>query len=208
MKTKKIVSAFCAVSMLLSLCSFASATEAEPLSEYAGQTIAVQAIEETESGLASRVVEVTIPEGATEMEARTLIHATAFGWDLVSAHSDNFAVTDLGSKRNFTLVRNEEVQIISRTLANALNEIYVTYNITGYVSGFSIQTEVRNSSANDSSGWLNASVVDTIDGTVIREVIFRLSDIRMNANDQIKVFGRSDRAVDIGNCNVTGYYRY
>lgn len=80
MKThKKLVSILCAVALLVSALPAASAVSAEPLSKYAGKTIPVQVVEETENGLTSRVISVAIPEGATKAEENTLVCAAAVG---------------------------------------------------------------------------------------------------------------------------------
>lgn len=87
MKLRKTLSVLCAIAMLASALPAASAAEAEPLSEYAGQTITVQAIEQTENGPVSRLVEVAIPDGATEAEKDALVYSTAFGQDTATTRS-------------------------------------------------------------------------------------------------------------------------
>lgn len=208
MKTNKITSVLCAVAMLISALPAASAAEKEPLSQYAGQTITVQAVEETDDGLVSRLVEVAIPEGATETEARTLILATAFEWDMVSPQSDDFAVTSLGSRSNFT-VDSSDVRIIRpTTLSRTLNEIYVTFNISSAPSpSYPITVRVDNITTGGSSSenTVNASISSD---KLIHEVVFKTSSIRMNQGDQIAVYASSTRSFSISYCSVTGYYRY
>lgn len=79
MKTKKIVSVFCAVSMLLSICSFASAAETEPqLSACAGKTIHLHVTHVNFNGeLTEDYLNVDIPEGATQKEELELVNSAA-----------------------------------------------------------------------------------------------------------------------------------
>lgn len=205
MKLRKIFSALCAIAILTATLPTVSAAEVEPLSEYAGQTIAVQAIEETESGLVSHVVEVTIPEGATETEARTLIYATAFEWDMVSAHSDDFSVTGFEGKYDFSLF-DEEI-IFSKTLPSTLNELYFTFVMPYMPLGGKIEVKLTNSNYSYPTRWLSAEAVD-IPGKVVREVVFKVSAIPMNKGDKITAYAKSDVLVYIDTCNITGYYRY
>lgn len=206
-KSKKLLSVFCALSLLFAALPAASAVEREPLSEYAGQTITVQAIEQGEAGQVSRLVEVAIPQGATASEARTLIYATAFNWDMASAHSDRFYVTDLGGKDNFTLSSLEETEIVNRTLKSELNEIYVTFHVGSHYPNARIEGKVDNITAGTSSRWEQDKNISDPTGNVIKEVVFRTSNIRMDKGDEITIYAKSSGNMTITACNVTGYYR-
>lgn len=110
MKTKKFVSVLCACAMLLSALPFASA--AEPVSEYAGQTIPVQVVEETEAGLTSRVIQVAIPEGATKAEEDAIIYSSAFDRDMLSAFSTNSSQSfPISVMKNISLSPTEEKKV-------------------------------------------------------------------------------------------------
>lgn len=103
--SKKFVSVLCAVAMLVSALPAASAVSAEPLSEYAGKTLPVQVVEETESGMTSRIIEVAIPEGATYAEERALVYSAAFG---PVPYSANQEVYFLSEEENITLTTAEQ----------------------------------------------------------------------------------------------------
>lgn len=75
--SKKLTSILCAAALLVSALPAAAAVSADPLSEYAGKTIPVQVVEETENGMTSRVIEVAIPEGATKAEKDALVFSAA-----------------------------------------------------------------------------------------------------------------------------------
>lgn len=66
-----------AMTMILSALPAAAAASTEPLSEKAGEVVLVQVVEETKSGLTSRIIHVAIPENATKAEADTLVNAAA-----------------------------------------------------------------------------------------------------------------------------------
>lgn len=102
MKThKKLVSILCAVALLVS--ALPAATAAEPLSEYAGKTIPVQVVEETENGFTSRVINVAIPENATKAEKDALV---------LSAASDCTASAFSAKSSNMYILSTEENLVI------------------------------------------------------------------------------------------------
>lgn len=82
MKTKKFVSVLCACAMLLSALPFASA--AEPLSEFAGQTIQVGVTHVAEDNTTRETISVYIPEGTSESEAGEIIYTAARGVNTAS----------------------------------------------------------------------------------------------------------------------------
>lgn len=101
--SKKLTSILCAVALLVSALPAASAVSTEPLSEYAGQTIAVQAVDVSEAGTTSRIVEVSIPENATEAEANALAYSAAFSQGGISALSVNETLYPLSTENNLEI---------------------------------------------------------------------------------------------------------
>lgn len=203
---KKMMSLVLAMAMILSALPAASAVSADPLSEYAGQTIQVLAVDDTGDNTVSRIVEVTIPAGATETEALTLIHATAFWTDTVSPLSLNDSVTYLGEVKNFSLYPNPR-QFWSRTLPSTLNEIYFTFNMDYLTTDGVVQVQLTNNNYSNPTLWVaaSASTLPALDS--IREVVFRVSAIPMNAGDTITAYAKCNTSADVNYCNVTGYYR-
>lgn len=94
---KRLVSIFLALAMCMGLAVPAFAAETEPLSEYGGQTIPVQVVEETEDGLTSRVIEVAIPDGATKAEEDVLVRSAALGKDGATTFSANEVYYPIGT---------------------------------------------------------------------------------------------------------------
>lgn len=80
MKLNKMISTFCAACMLLTALSATYALDnADPISEYAGQSVVCQVFTEADGELTSRLVTVSIPAGATQSEEATLLITTAYG---------------------------------------------------------------------------------------------------------------------------------
>lgn len=97
---KKLMSLVLAMTMVLSALPAAAAVDAEPLSEYAGQTIPVQVVDVTENGCDSRIIEVAIPDGATKTSVRAIMNAAAFG---STARSVNEMLYFLSVEENIVL---------------------------------------------------------------------------------------------------------
>lgn len=79
MKThKKFVSILCAVALLVSALPAASAVSAEPLSEYAGETVSVHVTQiDIDGQTAEAYINVDVPKNATVLEAEDLLQAAA-----------------------------------------------------------------------------------------------------------------------------------
>ena len=107
MKLRKILSALCAAAVLTAALPAVSAAEAEPLSKYAGKTIPIQVVEETETGWNSRFIEVEIPSDATKAEKNALVFSAALGQStftdretylLIDSNDENIRVTQTPQK--------------------------------------------------------------------------------------------------------------
>lgn len=132
---KKLVSILCAVALLVS--ALPAAAAAEPLSEYAGKTVPVQAFDETENGWVSRIVEVAIPQGATETEANNLMYAAAFNQDGISAFSANETLYPLSTENDLEITATPQ-RVGGGSMPNGvqLDQTLIRVNI-GWVSGSS-----------------------------------------------------------------------
>lgn len=75
-KNKKLVSILCAVALLVS--ALPAAAAAEPLSEYAGETVAVRVAHFHGDGeVTKKTVEVNVPQRATKKDAQKLFNSAA-----------------------------------------------------------------------------------------------------------------------------------
>lgn len=202
-KFRKTLSALCAAAMLASALPVASAAEAEPMSEYAGKTIAIQVVEDNRDGLTSRVVKVAIPEGATEAEKDALIYTAVTGKISLLARGE--AVDFLDQSYANVDIRHTPVQIAKGTTTMDIDELYVHMKFTGTLPS-GLQLQVRNSD-NDTSNWNgNVEFVNTPDPYY--EVIFYRSDFGIRANTDISVWAKVPYGIaHLNYCYLAGLKR-
>lgn len=208
MKTRKILSAVLSVAMLLSMHPAASAVspvKTEPLSEYAGQTIPVQVVEETEDGLVSRFIEVDIPEDATEAEQLSLIHSAALGWGDASPLSVNQTVYPISDRHeNFTITSTPQ-SVGGGTLAGTLDYIVVDFVVTAMDrSSERLCLQFENLTTGNTSGWEQIKPA-----TEPWHITFVKSNtLGMNSGNSISVNAKIyfvTGYVNLSRCTVTGY---
>lgn len=201
-KSKKMLSVFCALSLLLVALPAASAVESEPLSEYAGQTIAVQVVEDSGVDLISRIVKITIPEGATEAEKDALIYTAVTGKTPLSARGDT--VDFLYQENKYVEILPTPVKIAEGTTTMQLDELYVHMKFAGAPAN-GLQLQVRNS-FNDTSNWKGVTFVNTPDPYY--EVIFYSSDLGIRENTNISVWAKVPSGVaKLNYCYMAGLKR-
>lgn len=136
-KSKKLVSALCAMAMLVSALPAASAAEAEPVSEFAGKILPVQVVEETETGMTSRIVEVAIPEGATKAEEDALVYSTVLGGRTYSAARDSQSFV-LSTERNLAISQTPSRVGGGNLMPTGCNDykaVMVDFTLNSYGSG-------------------------------------------------------------------------
>lgn len=214
-KSKKMLSVFCALSLLLvalpaaSAVPVTSAAETEPISEYAGKTITVQFVKETEHGLDSRLIDVMIPVGATRAEEETLIYSAMFEDGGISPYTANYEIPYLISHEDhpFRLTENPQkvgggpVQFVT---FDELSKILITFDITGYQYsssqlGFQIRTTVDG--VVDTSDWDYLEIKNKPD-----RIYFYKGTYPRPGADGIEVYAKVKNGsyVDISYCLVRG----
>lgn len=203
--SKKLTSILCAAALLVSALPAAAAVSADPLSEYAGKTIPVQVVEDTKDGLVSRIINVAIPQGATKAEERAIIHAAAFGWDLVSAHSENEVMLDICSKTNFT-INKTATWVGGKRLTDDLVQIVFDFCIAKMDSNTRLCAQVKNETADSTTDWVFDTETITFPGYEVERIIFKSSSIKMEAGDYISAYAKTNGGrIDLDYCYVTGY---
>ena len=199
MKTrKKLVSILCAAALLVSALPAASAVSAEPLSEYAGKTIPVQVVEETENGLTSRIISVAIPEGTTKVEEDALVCAVvgrASGKTRSSNAASGLYLID-GVSGAVTLRNNIEERIGGGTPAGAsyseLDEITISFTVKEASQsetrvGFELKSMTTPSST---TGWKEIRLQSNV-----WKVVFYTGEFKSlsNYNNGIDVYAKAMR---------------
>lgn len=188
MKThKKLVSILCAVALLVS--ALPAAAAAEPLSEYAGKTVPVQVVEETENGLTSRVIHVAIPENATEEEASALISAASSS-NGVSTYSTAGTDYVLSTLRGY-VVEDEPKKVGGGIIPVAgISSITVIFDIGRFDhSGERLLVQLRNMdnpSISINNEWKSIVIVEDA-----WEVVFRSNQYVMNKGTNVGVFAKT-----------------
>lgn len=200
MKTKKFVSVLCACAMLLSALPFASA--AEPLSEFAGQTLPVQVVEETENGLDSRMIQVAIPEGATRAEEDALVYDAVFGSTATPFSTRAGTAEVIGEKEETVMLLSEETKVMEGTFRRNYSRIIIDFVIETFSGNTPLYVQARNLSTGDQSSW------GTMSPTVKPwRVIFYSSSFDMRANQNFEIYAHTNGFdVVISSCLVQGVY--
>ncbi len=184
MKTRKILRALCAVSMLLT--SAVAATAAEPVTENAGKTNPLQVVEETENGLVSRIIEVAIPEGATEAEKNDTINAAAFGPSVPTRSSMPYL---LSSMSNIDLTPEEQKVGGGDKMLSGYNKYeQITINISvksASNTNTRLYFEVRDATNPDmSTSWQDVSINAT-------EIVFGTKGLPSKPGKAINVYAKT-----------------
>lgn len=201
-KFRKILSVLCAVAMLASALPTVFATETEPLSEYAGQTIAVQVVEDNGADLTTRVVEVSIPEDATEAKKDAFIYAAVTGKAPLFARGE--AVDFLYQSNAYVEIMPTPAKIAEGTTTMELDELYVHMKFIGNPAD-GLQLQVRNS-YNDTSNWKGVNFINSPDAYY--EVIFYNRDLGIRENTNISVWAKVPSGVaKLNYCYMAGLKR-
>lgn len=108
---KKMMNLALVMVMVLSVLPAASAVSAEPLSQYAGQTVPIQVMEETANGWVTRFVEVAIPEGATKAEELALTNSAVLGQGVASTFSAASETPYFLSETTDLVIRAQEQKV-------------------------------------------------------------------------------------------------
>lgn len=186
MKLRKMLSVLCAAALLISALPAASAVEAEPLSEYAGKTLPVQVVEDTDNGLVSRIVEVAIPEGATKAEEDALVYAAAFGTPVTRSAN----ATDTISVEGDFYITNSNKKIGGGTLARDYKRIFVDVNVSLESINTRLWVQYRNLTKGEDSYWTEIPL------SSLRVIFYRDNDeLPMNQGDDVAIY-----------CHTTGVY--
>lgn len=189
MKThKKLVSILCAVALLVSALPATSAVSAEPLSEYAGKTISVQVVEETERAPISRIIEVAIPEGATLEEANALVRAASCPGG-VSTFSMNQQTYGLSYIRGL-MFNSEERRAGYGTLPSG-QILYVTaefdLNTNLIPSNAQLLVQYRNETLGTvNNPWKSIDIVNGVD-----KVLFYSHEYTLREGYNISIYAKS-----------------
>lgn len=211
---KKMMSLVLAMTMILSALPAASAVSAEPLSKYAGMTVPVQVVEETENGLTSRVINVAIPEGATEAEENALVCAAAVGRASGEMRSINatpaYIISSMGS---VTLRNNIEQKVGGGKPANAsyddVDEIVIAFEVTSLSqTNAMLAFDLRSSTTPSSTtGW--KSMRPNVSSTEEWKVVFVSHEFKTlsNYNGGIDVYAKAlyNEMIVLSSVFVFGY---
>ena len=188
MKTrKKLVSILCAAALLVSALPAASAVSAEPLSEYAGKTIPVQVVEETENGLTSRIINVAIPEGTSPKGKDALVCAAALGRGTAATRSITGTLYDI-------TLGGEEQKVGGGTpkgvLFSAIDEVAILFSVESLSPARTwLQFQLRSSTKPGSvTEWKRVQPY-----TQAWEVVFVTNEFRTlyNYSNGINVYGKT-----------------
>lgn len=200
MKTKKFVSVLCACAMLLSALPFASA--AEPLSEFAGQTIPVQAVEETEDGLVSRVIQVAIPKGATKAEEDALVYDAVFGASAAALSAQPRIAEIICNNHEEIRVLGDEIKVAEGVMRHDYSQIVVDFVVESFSGNTPLYVQARNLATGGRTDWDAMSP-----WTKPWRVIFYSSRFTMEANQNFEIYARTN-GFDfvISACLVQGVY--
>lgn len=202
MKSKKLISVLCAVSMILSALPAASA--AEPVSKYAGKTISVQVVEDTEDGMVSRIVEVAIPARATKSQETELVYAAAQGEEYapLSSGIQPYATWDIISSENYFTLSGSKTKIGGGTLKQAYKRIAVSVEVSKPDTTISIM--LRNGTDGGESNWEDVNY-SQVTAPVYIVMFYKSNKIQMTKGTPLEVYARTTgNRVDIGNCTVQG----
>lgn len=170
-------SVLCAVCMLCSALPVASATDiSDPISEYAGQTIACQVFEENDGVLTSRSITVYIPEGTTVSEESTLLIQAASGTQSRSAN---------GTSDILYSAKNVEITKVSKSIASAVAKqdyarLWVDININLNQFHEQLPTVMvcwRNENSGNQSNWETLPIAEWS-----QRIIFSTSGELMSGN--------------------------
>jgi len=200
---KKLISVLCAVSMILAVLPAASA--AEPVSKYAGQTISVQVVEDTEAGMVSRIIEVAIPAGATKSQETELIYAAAQGEECapLSSGIQPYATWDIISSENYFTLNTRGTMVGGGTLKQKYQRIGVSLELlSSFHPGASISVQLKNAEDGTNSGWKKLDL-----SQLVHIVIFyaESDNFDMLKGTDLEVYAKiSTGTMEIGNCTVQG----
>lgn len=203
MKVKKFASLLCAVSMLLT--SAITASAAEPLSEYAGETISVQVVRATETGSVSQVIQAAIPEGATKAEEDAIVYAAALGQDMIAPLSSGYAPHVIGTKRNFTI--HPTPLLIGSTNwmptgSNGYDEVIIDITFSPYVGGdHKVLFRVQDVHTPDNS----VEVPTEAAANVNRVITIGTMSLVTDPSKGIKVYARTEEgnSVQVSTCTIS-----
>ena len=183
MKLNKMISTFCAACMLLTALSATYALDnADPISEYAGQSVVCQVFTEADGELTSRLVTVSIPAGATQSEEATLLITTAYGPQTRSTR----AVDIISTQRDITITTSS-TNVGSGTAVHNYARIHASFNIDTLGGNTTISVHCRNNTTGDQSAWKTLDI-----STVAQTVIFTTADVPVSNGNDISVNARTN----------------
>lgn len=194
---KKLMSLVLAMTMILSALPAAAAASTEPLSEKAGEVVLVQVVEETKSGLTSRIIHVAIPENATKAEADTLVNAAALrrasgGIQPLNASSEFYYIDSVDG--SIKMWHNEEARIGGGTPVGAsysdLDQIAIYFTVEDVSHsktrvGFELRSMTTPSST---TGWKEIQLHEDVWKAIFYTNEFELLS---NYDDGIDVYAKT-----------------
>lgn len=199
MKSKKLISVLCAVSMILAALPAASAVEPKAaLSKVAGQTVPIQVVEETENGLVSRVINVAIPAGATVEEETAIIHAAALGKNAAVPFSAS-ASDVISSESNLHITHND-VKIGGGILERDYKRIIVDVQIESIGGNTTLWIQFQNKDTGSGSVWNEVDIYH-----YPWRVIFSSSSFAMKEGQEIAIYAHTRNLnAELSSCVVQG----
>lgn len=188
MKKARLISAFTAATVMLSMVPFVYATEGVPdeQSAFEGQTITCQVVDVTTDGLTTSAVDVAIPRGATKSQEDALVYAAIGEEGIVNpvTRADDNHPDFLAEIQNPEIKDLPGTCLYDGNLPRTYQRILVDITVTSIVGVSNLYVQFRNSSVGDFSGWVQLNY-----NNYPQRVIFRSSDGRiMRAGDHVEVW--------------------
>lgn len=187
MKNRRRMSLLCAIALSLTLVLPAGgANLPEPLqpSEFAGETITCQVIQETSEGVASRMIEVAIPAEATVAEELALVNTAALGGGL--ARSLQNVTYELSSRSDVT-IRNSSTNVGGGLLRNQDYSYIVAQFVIETIGGSSkLQVQVKNETHGSATDWSEVNLYQ-----YPQRVVFTSSNVNLTQNSNLQVYART-----------------
>lgn len=194
---KEMGSALCAACLVLGVLPSALAVDiTAPPSEHAGQAVVCQVFSEENGAIASRLVAVDIPDGATQAEEMALLFDAAC--DGAKSRNARGSVDIISTKRNFNIT-NSSTDVGGGTALQNYARIHAGFSSSN-LSVSKISVLCRNTSTDKESNWMDLDL-----SPVAQAVIFTVSDVTINKGNSFSVYAKTyGGTAFIATCTIQG----
>lgn len=199
---KKMASLALVMAMLVSALPAASA--AEPVSKYAGKTITCAVYDADGDGTASRVIEVAVPEGATDREVQELADAAVIGADPMPLSADSVMTNTISMEYDIVINGSWATEVGRGTTSDEVNSLYVSFNKIQPTMGNASQVYVT--VKNEDTNKTSTRSFSLGGANTFAYFSYSQTQFKLNAGDSVVATAKTNAGeAEAEYCHIFGY---